>query len=188
VVLDPDSVQRLWQTTLANGIPKPAGNRYELFVTPAGLDGVALLYGSSERSTSQIYVNVVSHQMRDLGPHDNVAASFDRGDRFVVQHHDESGSIELSLYDSQGLRRCALSPGLKLRSSLFATYSLYLPLADDVVFYDSNGYTFQTVDDDTCAIRATQKASPAADWLAAAPGVVLVQQIEANGTYVDGYG
>jgi PQQ-like domain len=188
VVLDPDSGQRLWQTTLANGIPKPAGNRYELFVTPAGLDGVALLYGSSERSTSQIYVNVVSHQMRDLGPHDNVAASFDRGDRFVVQHHDESGSIELSLYDSQGLRRCALSPGLKLQSSLFATYSLYLPLADDVVFYDSNGYTFQTVDDDTCAIRATQKASPAADWLAAAPGVVLVQQIEANGTYVDGYG
>ncbi len=188
VVLDPDSGQRLWQTTLASDIPKPAGNRYELFVTPAGLDGVALFYGSPERSTSQIYVNVVSHQMHDLGPHDSVAASFARGDRFVVQHHGESGNTELSLYDSQGLRRCALSPGLKLRSSLFGSYSLYLPLANDVVVYNSNGYTFQTVDNDTCAIGATQKASPAADWLAAAPGVVLVERIEANGTYVDGYG
>jgi outer membrane protein assembly factor BamB len=187
VVLDPGSGQRLWQTTLANGIPKPAGNRYELFVAPAGLDGVAVFYGSPERSTSQIYVNVVSHQMRDLGEHDNVDASFDRGDRFVVAHHGESGNTELSLYDSQGLRRCALNPELKLRSSLLGSYSLYLPLANDVVVYNSNGYVFQTVDNDNCAIGATQKASPAADWLAGAPGVVLVERIEANGTYVDGF-
>jgi outer membrane protein assembly factor BamB len=187
VVLDPGSGQRLWQTTLANGIPKPAGSRYELFVTPAGLDGVALFYGSPNRSTSQVYVNVVSHQMRDLGPHDNVDASFERGDRFVVAHQGQPPSTELSLYDSQGLQRCALSPGLKLRKSLFGFYNLYLPLANGVVVYNGNGYTFQTVDNDTCAIRATQKASPAADWLAAAPGVVLVERIETNGTYVDGY-
>jgi outer membrane protein assembly factor BamB len=187
VVLDPGSGRRLWQTTLAKDIPNPVGNRYELVVTPAGLDGVALFYGSPGRSTSQIYVDVVSHQMRDLGPHDNVDASFERGDRFVVEHHGQPPSIELSLYDSQGLRRCALSPGLKLRRSLFGSYNLYLPLANGVVVYNSNGYTFQTVDNDSCAIRATQKASPAADWLAAAPGVVLVERIETNGTYVDGF-
>jgi PQQ-like domain len=188
VVLDPSSGQRLWQTTLANGIPKPAGNRYELLATPAGVDGMALFYGSPGRSTSQVYVNVVNHQMHDLGPHDSVDAAFDRGDKFVVEHHGQPGSTELSLYDSQGLRRCALSPELKLGGSLSGRYSLYLPLANDVVVYNINGYTFQTVDDDTCAVRATQPASKATDWLAAAPGVVLVERIEANGTYVDGYG
>ena len=188
VVLDPGSGQRLWQTTLANDIPKPAGNRYELFATPAGLDGVALFYGLPERSTSQVYVNVVSHQMRDLGPHDSVDASFDRGDKFVVEHHGQPGNTELSLYDSQGLQRCALSTGLKIGGSLSGNYSLYLPLANDVVVDNINDYTFQTVDDDTCAVRATQPASKATDWLAAAPGAVLVERIEANGTYVDGYG
>jgi outer membrane protein assembly factor BamB len=156
VVLDPGSGRRLWQATLANGIPNPAGSRYQLIVTPAGLDGVALYYGSPAWSTPETYVNVVSHQMRDLGPHDMVAASPDRGDRFVVKQDRQPGGTDLSLFDSQGLRRCALSPDLKLRRGLSGYSDLYLPLANGVVVYDINGYTLRTFDKDTCALRATQ--------------------------------
>jgi hypothetical protein len=65
-------------------------------------------------------------------------------------------------------------------------YSLYLPLANEVLVYDSKSETIQTIDKNTCAVLATQPVS-AVNWLAAAPGVVLVERVENDGTYVDGY-
>jgi hypothetical protein len=187
VALDPSSGQRLWQPTLTTGIPDPPGRRYMLFVTPAGLDGVALSYGSPAWSTTQSYANVVTHEMRDLGPHDKVIASAEPGDAFIVQHRGESGATELSLYDSHGLRRCALPPGLALSRDIFGFSDPYLVLANKVVVYDMNAHKLQTLDRNTCAVLATQQTSSVPDWLAAAPGVVLVERIAADGTYVDGY-
>jgi hypothetical protein len=53
--------------------------------------------------------------------------------------------------------------------------------------YDRELKTFKTIDKNTCAVLTTQPTSSAADWLAAAPGAVLVERIEIDGTFVDGY-
>jgi hypothetical protein len=53
--------------------------------------------------------------------------------------------------------------------------------------YDWEIKTFKTIDKNTCAVLNTQPTSSATDWLAAAPGAVLVERIENDGTFVDGY-
>jgi hypothetical protein len=187
VVLDPESGKQLWQTTLASDIPDRPESRFSLWITPAGRDGVELSYGAADVPRVHTYLNVVTHEMRDLGPRESVEASAERGDVFVVEHFAQPNGTDLSLYDSNGVQRCKLSPGMEIPEDLMGDYHLYLPLANQVLLYDRKIKTFKTVDENTCAVLATQHASGAVDWLAAAPGVVLIERIETNGTYVDGY-
>jgi PQQ-like domain len=187
VVLDPESGQKVWQATLARDIPHRQGDYSQLVVTPAGFDGVGVYYGGAGRSLLNTYVNVTSHVMRDLGPRDSVEASPERGDVFVVRHFRPPNRTDLGLYDSDGVQRCTLSPGTEIPEDLMGDYHLYLPLVTQVLLYDRKAKTFKTIDKNTCAVLKTQPTSPAADWLAAAPGAVLVERIEIDGTYVDGY-
>jgi hypothetical protein len=187
VVQDPTSGQQVWQTTFSNAIPDRPDNRLDLRVTPVGLEGVVVTYGAADAPTTRTYVNVVSHVVLDLGPHDSAEASPEQGDVFVVEHSHQPTGADFGLYGMDGLQRCALTPGLRLRNDLVGDYALYLPLANDIVAYDSDGPTFRTFDKYTCAALATQPASSAVDWLATAPGVILVERIETDGTYVDGY-
>jgi hypothetical protein len=156
-------------------------------VTPVGLEGVVVTYGAADAPTARTYVNVVSHAVLDLGPHDRAEASPEPGDVFIVEHSDQPTGADFDVYGMDGLQRCALARGPRLRNDLMGDYALYLPLAIDIVAYDSDGPTFRTFDKMTCAAGASQRASSATDWLAAAPGVILVERIETDGTYVDGY-
>jgi hypothetical protein len=187
VVLDPESGQKVWQATLARDIPDRKDNRSQMVVTPAGSDGVDVYYGGPGRSALNTYVNVTSHVMRDLGPRDSVEASPERGDVFVVRHFRPPNGTDLGLYDSNGVQRCTLSPGMQIPEDLMGDYHLYLPLANQILPYDRQIKTFKTIDKNTCAVLTTQPTSSAADWLAAAPGAVLVERIERDGTFVDGY-
>lgn len=187
VVQDPASGKQVWQATLAENIPDQPHHRFDVHVTPAGRDAIELAYGPANAPANRVYVNVLSHNLRDLGPDDRVAASTEPGDVFVLQHQQQPDVSALSLYDTNGVQRCGLSPDLKLKKALFGDYDVYLPLYSDVVFYDANTHALQTVDANTCAAHGTQPVSAATDWLDAAPGLVWLQRVERDGTYVDGY-
>jgi outer membrane protein assembly factor BamB len=186
VVQDPGSGRQIWQTTFSNALPGGPDSRVDVRATPAGLDGIAVDYGAVGGSSTLTYVNTASHTVLDLAPHDSVRASFQRADVFIVEHSHEATGGELSLYGADGLRRCSLPPGLAVGKNVTGDYAAYLALANEVVVYDGNHRTFQTFDKNTCAPGAITPAA-SADWMAAAPGALLVERIESDGTYVDGY-
>jgi hypothetical protein len=185
VVLDPASGKQIWQTTLARDL---SDKGFMLWATPAGQDGVQVTYKPVAVPTPPIYVNVATHQMRDLGLQDSVVASPERADVYMVRRWRGADSPEFGLYDANGVQRCTLPPGIQIAQDLMADYYLYLPLADQVVVYDRDAKKFNTIDKSTCAVLGAQPGSSAVDWLASAPGAVLVERIERDGTYVDGYG
>ena len=187
VLQDPRSGKQVWQATLAENIPDRPDQRFDIHATPAGRDGIEIAYGPANAPTNRVYVNVLSHNLRDLGPDDRIAASTEPGDVFVMQHQQQPDVTQLSLYGTNGVQRCGLSPDLKLRTALFGDYDLYLPLYGDAVFYDTTAHALQTVDANTCAAHGTQPVSAATNWLDAAPGLVWLQRVERDGTYVDGY-
>lgn len=187
VALDPASGQKVWQAALARNIPQGKDNHSQMVVTPAGSDGVEVQYGAPGRSLINTYVNVSSHVMRDFGPRESVQASPERGDVFVVGRFRPPSDTDLGLYDSNGVQRCALRPGTEIPRDLMGDYHLYLPLANELLVYNGKSNGFQTIDKNTCAVLTTKPTSPPADWLAAAPGVVLVERIGNDGTFVDGY-
>jgi hypothetical protein len=186
VLQDPASGKQVWQATLVENVPDQPDHRFGMQATPAGRDGIEVAYGPANAPTNRVYVNVLSHNLRDLGPDDRVAASTEPGDVFVMQHQ-QPDVTQLSLYGTNGVQRCGLSPDLKLKQALFGDYDLYLPLYNAVVFYDTNAHALQTVDATTCAVGGTQPVSAATDWLGTAPGLVWLQRVEHDGTYVDGY-
>jgi hypothetical protein len=187
VLQDPASGKQVWQATLVENVPDRPDQRFDVHATPAGRDGIELAYGPANAPTNRVYVNVLSHNLRDLGPDERVAASTQPGDVFVMQHQQQPDVTQLSLYGTNGVQRCGLSPDLKLKRALLGDYDVYLPLYSAVVFYDTNAHALQTVDANTCAASGTQPVSAAADWLDAAPGLVWLQRTEHDGTYIDGY-
>lgn len=185
VVLNPESGQRVWQTTLAKALPHGNDQYLQLRVTPAGSDGVEVYYGRPSRTEVNRYVNVGGHVVRDLGS-GYVRASPQPADVFIVAHDAGSGASDLSLYDANGLQRCTLSPGIDLAGDPMGDYSDYLPLAQQVLVFDWKSDSMQMIDKNTCAPGDSRPVSEAS-WLAAAPGAVLIERSDANGTYVDGY-